>query len=73
MVGNDSSRPRLTVDITQEQSDRIKSLIPWGMRPQLIGCFLELLMTYAEFRGVGKTVEDLTKDRLIITFKPWIK
>ena len=37
-------RPRIVIEVTPEQFERVRSKIPWGIRRQLFSCLLDSLL-----------------------------
>ena len=58
-------RPRLSVDITQTQADKLRELIPHGLRTPLIHIFVDDIIKFLE----NATPEQRNKFFSIILFK----
>jgi len=44
-------RPRLSVDLTEEQYNRLSALIPWGLKQKLFSTIVDDLITVIEKHG----------------------
>ena len=44
-------RPRLSIEITQDQSNRLRKLIPWGLKNQLFSVLTDDVIRLAEQHG----------------------
>lgn len=44
-------KPRLNVDITEEQDSKLRKLIPWGIKHQLFSVIIDELIAILEEHG----------------------
>lgn len=54
-------KPRLSIDITQEQYDRLQTLVPWGLRRQLFSFIIDDLLNLIETQGEAVIAVVLTR------------
>jgi len=55
-MGNASNIPKLTVEITREQADKITRLFPHGTLKPTIGVMLDELLEIMEIYGSGRVI-----------------
>jgi len=60
-------RPRLSVEITQEQSDKLYRYLEWGERRRVFSIMIDDLIKAFETFGAGKVIGAL-KSREVNTF-----
>jgi hypothetical protein len=56
------TKPRLSVDITQEQADALTKYIPWGMRKMVFVALIDLLIAALERGGPAVLMSVMEKE-----------
>ena len=59
---NEDYRPRLSIEITEEQHNALQRLIPWGLKNQVFSTIIDQLIPLLERRGSDVIALIITND-----------
>ena len=64
-------RPRLSIELTQDQSTRLRKLIPWGLKNQLFSVITDDVIRLAEQHGLHSWPQFSPDQSAWKTTPPW--